>query len=127
MNRMDYEAWDDVMEWEKLVDELHEDERKYLALKRYYEDRETSILVSTDFKKIYGANNDKIRKQWKKLLGNSKPTGEYLKVGSTVRVEIIENYSDMELGRDLKVGEVVNMRRARANLIVGCGKGVIVK
>ncbi len=35
MNRMDYEAWDDVMEWEKLVDELHEDERKYLALKRY--------------------------------------------------------------------------------------------
>ena len=72
-------------------------------------------------------DNDKIRKQWKKLLGNSKPTGEYLKVGSTVRVEIIENYSDMELGRDLKVGEVVNMRRARANLIVGCGKGVIVK
>ena len=62
VTRMDYEAWDDVIEWEKLVDELHEDERKYLALKRYYDDRETSVLVSTDFKKIYGANNDKIRK-----------------------------------------------------------------
>ena len=72
-------------------------------------------------------DNDKIRKQWKKLLGNSKPTGEYLKVGSTVQVEVIENYSDMELGRDLHVGEVVSMRRARANLIVGCGKGIIIK
>ena len=70
-------------------------------------------------------DNDKIRKQWVKILGKSKPTGEYLKVGSMVKVEIIESYSDMELGRDLKVGEVVNMRRARANLIVGCGKGVI--
>lgn len=70
-------------------------------------------------------DNDKIRKQWIKILGKSKPTGEYLKIGSMVKVEIIESYSDMELGRELKVGEVVNMRRARANLIVGCGKAVI--
>lgn len=70
-------------------------------------------------------DNDKIRKQWIKILGKSKPTGEYLKVGSMVKVEIIESYSDLELGRELKVGEIVNMRRARANLIVGCGKAVI--
>lgn len=72
-------------------------------------------------------DNSKIHKQWVKLLGKSKPTGEYLRIGSHVKVEIIENYNDLELGRALKVGEVVNMRRARANLIVGCGKGVIVK
>lgn len=72
-------------------------------------------------------DNDKIRKQWVKILGKSKPTGEYLKIGNMVKVEIIENYSDLETGRDMKVGEVVTMRRARANLIVGCGKGVIIK
>ena len=67
-------------------------------------------------------DNDKIRKQWVKLLGKSKPTGEYLKQGNNVKLEIIENYNDLELGRELKVGEIVTMRKARAILIVGCGK-----
>ena len=70
-------------------------------------------------------DNGKIKKQWQQLLGKSKPTGEYLKSGSTVKLEIIESYFDMELGRNMTVGEVVTMRRARANLIVGCGKAVI--
>lgn len=70
-------------------------------------------------------DNGKIKKQWQQLLGKSKPTGEYLKSGSTVNLEIIESYFDMELGRNMTVGEVVTMRRARANLIVGCGKAVI--
>ena len=72
-------------------------------------------------------DNDKIRKQWVKLLGKSKPTGEYLKQGNNIKLEIIENYYDMELGRELKVGEVVTMRKVRAILIVGCGKAVITK
>lgn len=72
-------------------------------------------------------DNDKIRKQWVKLLGKSKPTGEYLKQGDNIKLEIIENYHDMEIGRELKVGEVVTMRKARAILIVGCGKAVITK
>ena len=71
-------------------------------------------------------DNGKIKKQWQQLLGKSKPTGDYLKSGSTVNLEIIESYFDMELGRNMTVGEVVTMRRARANLIVGCGKAVIV-
>ena len=72
-----------------------------------------------------GDTNENIQKQWVKLLGKSKPTGDYLKQGNTVQLEIIENYHDLELGRELMVGEIVNMRRARANLIVGCGKAVI--
>ena len=72
-------------------------------------------------------DNGKIKKQWQQLLGKSKPTGEYLKNGSTVNLEIIESYFDMELGRNMTVGEVVTMRRARANLIVGCGKAVILQ
>ena len=69
-------------------------------------------------------DNDKIRKQWIKLLGKSKPTGDYLKKGSDVKLQIIENYMDLELGRELRVGEIVSMRRARAILIIGCGKAV---
>ena len=72
-------------------------------------------------------DNERIKKQWVNLLGKSKPTGDYLKQGNMVNVEIIENYSDLEIGREMKVGEVVTMRRARANLIIGCGKGVIVQ
>ena len=74
-----------------------------------------------------GDNNEHIQKQWVKLLGKTKPTGEYLKQGNIVELEIIENYFDLELHREMKAGEIVNMRRARALLIVGCGKGVIVK
>ena len=70
-------------------------------------------------------DNDKIRKQWQQLLGKSKPTGEYLKQGNIVKLEIIENYFDMEMGRELQTGETVFMRKARALLIVGCGKAVI--
>lgn len=73
-----------------------------------------------------GDTNSHIKKQWQQLLGNSKPTGEYLKQGNMVNIEIIENYTDLELGREMKVGEVVKMRKARALLIIGCGKGVIV-
>lgn len=74
-----------------------------------------------------GDTNEEIAKKWVKLLGKSKPTGDYLKQGNFVQLEIIENYFDMELGKELKVGDVVTMRRARALLIVGCGKAVIVK
>lgn len=74
-----------------------------------------------------GDTNEAIRSKWIKLLGKSKPTGEYLKQGNYVKVEIIESYFDMELNRNMTVGEVVTMRRARAILIVGCGKAVIVR
>lgn len=74
-----------------------------------------------------GDTNENIRKQWKKLLGDTKPTGDYLKQGNMVKLEIIEGYHDLELGRELRVGEIITMRKARANLIVGCEKAVIIK
>ena len=70
-------------------------------------------------------DNGKIRKQWQQVLGKSKPTGDYLKQGNMVKVEIIESYFDLEIGRNLHVGEVLTMRKARALLIIGCGKAVI--
>lgn len=102
-----------------------------------FQDGQDGYIVPFDMKNIdcerfldipdtqWSWDNGKIRKKWQKLLGKSNPTGDYLKMGNTVKLEIIENYWDLELGRELKVGEIVNMRRARANLIVGCGKAVI--
>lgn len=34
VTRMDYEAWDDVIEWENLLKELKDDEEKLLKLKK---------------------------------------------------------------------------------------------
>lgn len=62
VTRMDYEAWDDVNDWEKLLNELKDDEEKLLKLKKHYEMREIDIINKTDFNKIYGKNNDKVRK-----------------------------------------------------------------
>ena len=78
-------------------------------------------------KPVFQWDNEKVKNEWIKILGKSKPTGEYLKQGNNVTLEIIENYQDLEIGRELKVGERVTMRKARALLIVGCGKAVIVK
>ena len=86
--------------------------------------RPERFLDVPQYAQYRGTKNEDIKKQWKKLLGNSKPTGRYLKQGNMVELQIIENYWDMELGRELKVGELVTMRRERAILIIGCGKAV---
>ena len=81
MSRTDYEAIEDVKEWEKLLDELKEDEAKYLALKKYIENREQEIINTADFNKLYNKNNDKIRKYHvKKELANTVQQKEDLKL-----------------------------------------------
>lgn len=62
MNRMDYDAYDDIIAWENILDELKIDEEKLLRLKKYLERREQEIINTADFNKLYGKNNDKIRK-----------------------------------------------------------------
>ena len=49
-------------EWENKVNELSKKEVDLLNLKEQYSEQEQKILTETDFKEIYGANNDKIRK-----------------------------------------------------------------
>lgn len=62
MNRIDYDAYDDIIAWENILDELEDDEEKLLRLKKYLERREQEIINTVDFNKLYGKNNDKIRK-----------------------------------------------------------------
>ena len=49
-------------EWDQAIKELSEKEVELINLKEIYAEKEQEILLNTDFKELYGANNDKIRK-----------------------------------------------------------------
>ena len=57
--KIDY--YGDFEEWDKLIDELKYDEFNLLKFKEKYHREEQRILEETDFKELYGANNQKIR------------------------------------------------------------------
>lgn len=66
----------------------------------------------------YQYDVDAIAKQWQKLLGNTKPTGDYKNYKKEFRtVKIEQPYRDMELGRDVKVGELIQMHNDRINYL----------
>ena len=49
-------------EWEIAIEELSEKEKEQINLKETYAQLEQEILTTTDFKEIYGKNNETIRK-----------------------------------------------------------------
>lgn len=49
-------------EWDNLINELSEKELALIQWKEVYRIKEESILNNTDFKALYGANNDKVRR-----------------------------------------------------------------
>ncbi len=54
---------DYLREWEELVNELSEKEIALFKWKEIYEIRAMEIENNTDFKELYGKNNEKIRKE----------------------------------------------------------------
>jgi len=77
------------------------------------------------FKALKNSNED-IIKQWQQLLGDSKPTGTYKPFSDFVKVVITESYGDLELGRNMMPGEIVNMRKERALLLISLHKAEVV-
>ena len=57
------DVWEELLlkTYEDLVIQLHEHEYDYYNLKEMYLQREHEIIETTDFKEIYGKNNEKIR------------------------------------------------------------------
>lgn len=89
-------------------------------------------MKNIDVEKIYKeiprfvpvpCDNVNIAKKWKKYLGNTTPTRSYRMNNDIVTVKVIEGYGDLELGRNLIPGDVVQMRRERAMVIIGRGLG----
>ena len=50
-------------EWEAYIDELSEKEVALYQWKSVYNVKADEIIANTDFKKLYGANNQKVRDQ----------------------------------------------------------------
>jgi hypothetical protein len=65
--------------------------------------------------------NDEIVKMWRKVLGNTKPSKKYVPDTEFVKVVVVENYGDLELGRNMTKGEVVIMRAERAIMLINRG------
>jgi hypothetical protein len=87
-------------------------------------------MTDIDTDKIYNeipsfeprkSQNASIKKQWKKVLGNSKPTHSYKKDENFIKVVVIQDYGDLELKRNMTAGEVVVMRRDRAIMLINRG------
>lgn len=51
-----------LSEWSKLITELSDKEIKYYNLKEKYSSLSEEIIASTDFKQLYGKNNESVRK-----------------------------------------------------------------
>ena len=71
----------------------------------------------------YKYDNDAIYKEWVEILGKEPPRRDY-KPPELVLTKIKRNYYDIELCKDVNVGEVYDMRRDRALELVG--KGLII-
>ena len=68
-------------------------------------------------------DNEFIQSQWKKILGKTRPKEKTESPTTTVR--ILEDYGDMELGRNVKEGEVIAMRTPRAYMLIALGKAEV--
>ena len=59
-------------------------------------------------------DNNGIIKKWRGLLGNTVPTHSYSYDDALVTIQVIREYYDMELQKLLKIGTIMQMRKARA-------------
>ena len=76
------------------------------------------ILKKPTFK--YKNDNQAIIKQWRKLLGNTKPKHDYNPTDK-VMVRITKDYKDLVLKKDVKRGEEIPMEMSRALFIESRG------
>lgn len=49
-------------EWESLIEELSQKEQAYIEWKEFYRIKEEEIINTVNFKELYGANNEKVRR-----------------------------------------------------------------
>ena len=82
----------------------------------------TQLLDIPEF--AYNYNNSTQITKWRKILGNTKPKGNY-KPPTTVTVRIIKAYKDIELDQYMRPGDEAEMTPERAEKVEGAGFGII--
>lgn len=87
-------------EWEKIVKELSDKEVELINLKEVYSEKEQEILLNTDFKELYGKNNEGIRKNHiKKTLQAMTDAKNDLEISISYlkrRIEFIKSLMNMQ-------------------------------
>ena len=87
-------------EWEKIVKELSDKEVELINLKEVYSEKEQEILLNTDFKELYGKNNEGIRKNHiKKTLQAMTDAKNDLEISISYlkrRIEFIKSLMSMQ-------------------------------
>lgn len=68
----------------------------------------------------YDYNNDVIIKQWRSVLGNTKPRRDY-DPGAMVRVKVTHNYYDVVREEDMRKGQETIMTKQRAEHVMEAG------
>ena len=72
----------------------------------------------------YKYDNELRVKQWRKLLGDTTPLGTY-NPNDMCKIRIIQRYKDIEINRIVEVGEVIRVRKNRADQLVNFGFATI--
>lgn len=68
----------------------------------------------------YDYDNDAIIKQWRSVLGNTKPRRDY-DPGAMVRVKVTHNYYDVVREEDMRKGQEAIMTKQRADQVMEAG------
>lgn len=71
----------------------------------------------------YKYNNNPLIQRWKAILGNTKPTNTY-RPPEKITIRIIKEYHSTQIGRLVKVGEILNVTKQRASVIINAGYAV---
>ena len=71
----------------------------------------------------YKYDNESLIEDWRNILGDTTPLHDY-KPEEEVVVKIITQYRDMEIGRVVKVGEIISMPKNRAMTVCDAGYGM---
>ena len=91
----------DFEEWDKYIDNIIIGEKNLITLKEEFEEQSQEIIANTDFKELYGANNQKVRDNHikKELHGLSEDiTDLKLKIEyAKMRISFLKRLIDMKL------------------------------
>lgn len=68
----------------------------------------------------YDYDNDAIIRQWRSVLGDTKPRRDY-DPGAMVRVKVTQNYYDIALDEDMRKGQEAIMTKQRADHVMEAG------
>ena len=68
--------------------------------------------IPKDF--VYDERFEELKQKWFEVLGEPVKIDDNIDHSSTVNLEVIENYYDVELQRDMKIGDVIEVDKLRA-------------